>query len=147
MDAIQIAYLWFVLSKTFKSKKKICLKFGFFFQLMTASINDAVSAGRLLPGHFYHHFICHCVDSFCISHVKEPTFSFPKIFLKNSIFTKSSHETNLNFRAKILSYKAIKYLKYLNFCAKIAKIEVLLMYKNLNFAPMCCTFIFNPLFY
>ena len=118
-----------------------------FFQLMTASINDAVSAGRLLPGHFYHHFICHCVDSFCISHVKEPTFSFPKIFLKNSIFTKTSHETNLNFRAKILSYKAIKYLKYLNFCAKIAKIEVLLMYKNLNFAPMCCTFIFNPLFY
>ena len=117
MDAIQIAYLWFVLSKTFKSKKKICLKFGF-FQLMTASINDAVSAGRLLPGHFYHHFICHCVDSFCISHVKEPTFSFPKIFLKNSIFTKSSQETNLNFRAKILSYKAIKYLKYLNFCAK-----------------------------
>ena len=123
--------------------EKICLKFS--FQLMTASINDAVSAGRLLPGHFYHHFICHCVDSFCISHVKEPTFSFPKIFLKNSIFTKTSQETNLNFRAKILSYKAIKYLKYLNFCAKNCR--NLVVYKNLNFAPMCCTFIFNPLFY
>ena len=90
--------------------EKICLKFS--FQLMTASINDAVSAGRLLPGHFYHHFICHCVDSFCISHVKEPTFSFPKIFLKNSIFTKTSQETNLNFRAKILSFKNVKYLNF-----------------------------------
>ena len=113
-----------------------------FFQLMTASINDAVSAGRLLPGHFYHHFICHCVDSFCISHVKEPTFSFPKIFLKNSIFTKTSQETNLNFRAKILSFKAIKYLKYLNFCAKNCKNWGSINVQKFEFCPNVLYFYF-----